>query len=310
MLPQRPAATSWNWNRTRNCGSSSPRAIISRFWKEDTFQSRSNPSGTDVFLADQAPDFDARIHLPPRPSSAGRNRGRSCCVTPCPAGVKTDARPKPAYPGSATAHTDPSLRQYPASGWMEHLARGGYARALLAAGAAQVIGVDRDPLALNMARDWGAEFGAALAPCAGQFRGSWMRMRASRWTVWCWILGSSSMQLDLPERGFSFFQGWSAGHAHVAIRSVSAPISSTARRKRHWPISCSIMARNAPAGRIARRSCARGQRPRSSAPGQLAQIVSGCLRRPKPGQSHPGHAQFPRLAHCRECPNSTRLWTG
>ncbi|MCL1628884.1 MULTISPECIES: division/cell wall cluster transcriptional repressor MraZ [Roseinatronobacter] len=40
-----------------------------QIWKEDTFKVVKS-SRTDVFLADQAPDFDARIHLPPRPASA------------------------------------------------------------------------------------------------------------------------------------------------------------------------------------------------------------------------------------------------
>ena len=51
----------------------------------------------------------------------------------------------------------PFLREVaPVSGvWVDGtLGAGGYARALLKAGAERVIGIDRDPLALEMARGW------------------------------------------------------------------------------------------------------------------------------------------------------------
>ena len=46
---------------------------------------------------------------------------------------------------------------------------GGYARGLLAAGAAKVIGIDRDPLALQLAAGWAADYGDRLRLVQGNF---------------------------------------------------------------------------------------------------------------------------------------------
>ncbi len=46
---------------------------------------------------------------------------------------------------------------------------GGYSRGLLAAGADQVIGVDRDPLAFQMAAPWAGEYGNRLRLVQGTF---------------------------------------------------------------------------------------------------------------------------------------------
>lgn len=40
-----------------------------QIWKDDTFNAVKSRR-TEVFLTNQAPDFDPRIHLPPRPASA------------------------------------------------------------------------------------------------------------------------------------------------------------------------------------------------------------------------------------------------
>ena len=80
---------------------------------------------------------------------------------------------------------------------------GGYARGLLEAGANRVIGVDRDPLALEMAASWAGEYGDKLRLVAGNF--SDMDRHAGELLDGVVLdLGVSSMQIDLPERGFSF----------------------------------------------------------------------------------------------------------
>ncbi len=79
---------------------------------------------------------------------------------------------------------------------------GGYSRGLLAAGAARVIGIDRDPLAHRMAESW---LPGAITLKQGTF---------SDLDTLCGEpldgvvldLGVSSMQLDQPERGFSFMK--------------------------------------------------------------------------------------------------------
>ena len=66
---------------------------------------------------------------------------------------------------------------------------GGYARALLDAGAARVIGVDRDPEALERAAAWAPGFGDRLTLVAGRFGDARPRSRPRRArrrsTAWC-----------------------------------------------------------------------------------------------------------------------------
>ena len=84
---------------------------------------------------------------------------------------------------------------------------GGYARALLGAGADRVIGIDRDPLAFEMAAPLVEEFGGRLELRAGTFGRLDEIAEAARALPLDGVvldLGVSSMQLDRPERGFSF----------------------------------------------------------------------------------------------------------
>ena len=80
---------------------------------------------------------------------------------------------------------------------------GGYARGLLAAGADRVIGVDRDPLALEMAAGWIGDYGDRLTLVPGTF--SELDQHAGGPLDGVVLdLGISSMQIDRAERGFSF----------------------------------------------------------------------------------------------------------
>ena len=90
----------------------------------------------------------------------------------------------------------------PVSGiWLDGtFGNGGYTRALLDAGAAKVIGVDRDPLAFEMAADWVAEFGDRIALVEGVF--SKLDECASDLDGVVLDLGVSSMQLDLASAVF------------------------------------------------------------------------------------------------------------
>ena len=84
---------------------------------------------------------------------------------------------------------------------------GGHARALLEAGASRLIGLDRDPHALTRSRDALAAFGAQVELVHSDYRelNDVLDARGiSRVDGVLADLGVSSMQLDAPDRGFSF----------------------------------------------------------------------------------------------------------
>ena len=78
---------------------------------------------------------------------------------------------------------------------------GGYARGLLEAGAERGIGIDRDPLAHQMAEAWVAEY-PGLDLVQANFADMDDHVTGADGVVL--DLGVSSMQLDRAERGFSF----------------------------------------------------------------------------------------------------------
>ncbi len=86
------------------------------------------------------------------------------------------------------------------------LGGGGYARALAAAGG-RVYGIDRDESALAAAADWHEVRAGHVVPLAGCF-GEMERLLAAAGIAAvdgvALDIGVSSMQLDRPERGFSF----------------------------------------------------------------------------------------------------------
>ena len=84
---------------------------------------------------------------------------------------------------------------------------GGHARALLEAGASRVIGLDRDPSALERSRDALGAFGAQVELVHGDYRELPALLEARGISGVDGVLadlGVSSMQLDAPGRGFSF----------------------------------------------------------------------------------------------------------
>ena len=81
------------------------------------------------------------------------------------------------------------------------LGAGGHAEALLEAGVGRVIGVDRDPDATTLATARLARFGERFTAVAARFSDVPAENRADGVL---YDLGVSSMQLDRPERGFSY----------------------------------------------------------------------------------------------------------
>ena len=87
------------------------------------------------------------------------------------------------------------------------LGLGGHSRALLEGGASRLIGVDRDPAALELARAALGEFGDRVELVHSDYRRIDELLDARGITQVDGVLadlGVSSMQLDAPGRGFSF----------------------------------------------------------------------------------------------------------
>jgi 16S rRNA (cytosine1402-N4)-methyltransferase len=168
---------------------------------------------------------------------------------------------------------------------------GGYARGLLAAGAAHVVGVDRDPLALQMAQSWAAEYGDRLSLVAGNF--SELDRHAGGLLLDGVVLdlGVSSMQLDLPERGFSFAKDGPLDMRMSQDGESAADLVNTADEGQLADILY-LYGEERASRRIAKSIVEHRAKARIETTLQLAEIVSRCLPRPKPGQSHPATRSF------------------
>ncbi len=170
---------------------------------------------------------------------------------------------------------------------------GGYARALLEAGAARVIGIDRDPLALELAQPMLAEFGDRLRLVAGNFS-DLDRLTGAPLDGVVLDLGVSSMQLDRAERGFSFAKDGPLDMRMAQAGESAADLVNAASEERLADILYHFGEERA-ARRIARAIVqARAAAPITGTL-RLAEIVARCLPRPKPGQSHPATRSFQAL---------------
>ncbi|MBF9059678.1 16S rRNA (cytosine(1402)-N(4))-methyltransferase RsmH [Rhodobacterales bacterium HKCCSP123] len=167
---------------------------------------------------------------------------------------------------------------------------GGYARGLLEAGAEVVIGIDRDPLVFELAAGWAGAYGDRLRLVAGTFS-ELDRLAGGPVDGVTLDLGVSSMQLDRPERGFSFIKDgpldMRMGQAGVSAEDIvnDAPEALLADILFHY-------GEERAARRIAKAIIAERARGRITSTLQLAGIVEGCLPRKKPGQSHPATRSF------------------
>jgi 16S rRNA (cytosine1402-N4)-methyltransferase len=182
----------------------------------------------------------------------------------------------------------------PVSGrWLDGtFGAGGYTRALLDAGADQVIAVDRDPLAFEMASAWAGDYGDRLVQQQGVF--SRMDEYAQDLDGVVLDLGVSSMQLDLAERGFSFMKDGPLDMRMSQEGPSAADLVAELGEEELADILFHYGEERA-SRRIARAIVkARALEPISTTL-QLAAIIESCLPRPKPGQSHPATRSFQAL---------------
>lgn len=170
---------------------------------------------------------------------------------------------------------------------------GGYSRALLQAGAARVLGIDRDPGAIAAGAALAAEFpGLVLVQGVFGDLDTLARDRLDAPVSGVVLdIGVSSMQLDQAERGFSFLrdgpldmrmgdQGPDAADlVNGAEEGVLADILYHFGEER--------LARRIARAIVAARPLARTL--------QLAEVVAHVLPRPKPGQIHPATRTFQAL---------------
>ncbi|MVO15744.1 16S rRNA (cytosine(1402)-N(4))-methyltransferase RsmH [Parasedimentitalea huanghaiensis] len=182
----------------------------------------------------------------------------------------------------------------PVSGrWLDGtFGAGGYTRGLLEAGASQVIGVDRDPLAFEMAQSWAGDYGDRLVMQQGVF--SRMDEYANDLDGVVLDLGVSSMQLDLAERGFSFMRDGPLDMRMSQDGPSAADLVAELSEVQLADILFHFGEERA-SRRIAKAIVkARTLEPITTTL-QLTKIVEGCLPRSKPGKSHPATRSFQGL---------------
>ena len=205
----------------------------------------------------------------------------------------------PGRPNDKPAHIPVLLRPLleavaPVSGvWLDGtFGLGGYARGLLAAGASTVIGIDRDPLALTLAASWAGDYGTRLRLIAGTF--SNLDTLADEPLDGVVLdLGVSSMQIDQPERGFSFQKDGPLDMRMSQSGPSAADIVNTAPEGTLADILY-LYGEERASRRIAHAIVEQRKDPILSTL-RLAEIVAKCLPRPKPGQSHPATRSFQAL---------------
>ncbi|WP_299849666.1 16S rRNA (cytosine(1402)-N(4))-methyltransferase RsmH [uncultured Roseovarius sp.] len=166
---------------------------------------------------------------------------------------------------------------------------GGYARALLDAGADKLIGVDRDPLALKMAAPLVAHYGDRLELVQGVF--SKLDDYAADLDGVVLDLGVSSMQLDQADRGFSFMKDGPLD-MRMSQQGLSAADLVNDASESDLADILYLYGEERASRRIARAIIkARTLEPVNTTL-QLAGIIEKCLPRSKPGQAHPATRSF------------------
>jgi 16S rRNA (cytosine1402-N4)-methyltransferase len=167
---------------------------------------------------------------------------------------------------------------------------GGYARALLDAGAAHVTGIDRDPSVRALAEPWADAYAGRLDIVEGTFS-QLDRLAGGPVEGVVLDLGVSSMQIDTAARGFSFQKDGPLDMRMGGEGPTAADLVNTVPEAVLADILYQYGEERA-SRRIARAIVA--ARPLDGTLA-LAEVVARCLPRPKPGQPHPATRSFQAL---------------
>ncbi|MEQ8293672.1 MAG: 16S rRNA (cytosine(1402)-N(4))-methyltransferase RsmH [Roseovarius sp.] len=172
------------------------------------------------------------------------------------------------------------------------LGAGGYARGLLEAGAEKVIGIDRDPLALEMAQGWAGGYGDRVELVQTTF--SHMDEAAEAADGVVLDLGVSSMQLDRAERGFSFMKNGPLDMRMSQAGPSAADLVNGAEEAALADILY-LYGEERASRRIAKSIVKAREVEPITTTAALAEICERSLPRPKPGQAHPATRTFQAL---------------
>jgi len=169
---------------------------------------------------------------------------------------------------------------------------GGYARGLIKAGADTVIGIDRDPLAYEMAADWVSDFDGRIVLHQANF--AEMDQIASGVDGVVLDLGVSSMQLDQADRGFSFMRD---GPLDMRMGQDGPSAADIVNGADEFDIADILYTygEERASRRIAKAIVAARNISPITRTLELAGIIETCLPRPKPNQSHPATRSFQAL---------------
>ncbi len=171
---------------------------------------------------------------------------------------------------------------------------GGYSRALIEAGAKEIIGIDRDPMAHEMASQWLADYGGKIE--LRQARFSEMNQFAEPLSLAGIVLdiGVSSMQLDIAERGFSFMKD---GPLDMRMAQEGPSAADLVNSLEEGEIADILyqFGEERQSRRIARAIVVARKAAPLRRTSELASLVEAVLPRKKPHQPHPATRSFQAL---------------
>lgn len=169
------------------------------------------------------------------------------------------------------------------------LGAGGYTRALLEAGAQEVLAIDRDPEAMARARAWAPDFGNRLRLVQDNFANMDAHGADAQGVVL--DLGVSSMQLDQAARGFSFRQD---GPLDMRMSQAGASAADLVQALPEAQLAdlLYLYGEERASRRIARAVVAARARAPLTTTRALAEVIERVMPPARPGQAHPATRSF------------------